>query len=35
MDLFDPRPSALKKTTEADIEELKDSLQCYTFVEQA
>ena len=27
-DLFDPRPSALKKTTEADIEELKDSLQC-------
>ena len=28
MDMLDPRPSALKKTTEADIEELKDSLQC-------
>lgn len=28
-DLFDPRPSALRKTTEADIEELRDSLQCF------
>ena len=27
-DLFDPHPSALRKTTEADIEELRDSLQC-------
>lgn len=27
-ELFDPRPSELRKTTEADIEELKDSLQC-------
>ena len=26
--LFDPRPSVLKKTTEAVIEELKDFLQC-------